>query len=111
MNNTHLCSVIRVHEIDTPDRVYEAATDQTGGWKAPAVQISGPPLDITVSEEQTKTSYGTQPGPRPVQAGYSRRHTVDGISELRETLDVFRRHGKTGERRYVITSTGFPTDL
>lgn len=108
-------STIRVYEHQTEDRVYEATTDERVSlYGVPAKQLSGPKLDISVSE--LRMNFWGGGGKRPEHP--SRMHSVqhqptEGESpkrmrELRTSAEVaiFKKYGEPGDVRYFIPTTG-----
>lgn len=58
-----LRSTIQVYEVGEQDRVYEAVTDdESAFWGVKARQVSGPLLEIMVSEHRFKFWGGTGDG-------------------------------------------------
>jgi hypothetical protein len=105
-------SLIRVYEVGADERVYEVTTSGAfGRYQVPAKQLSGPPLDIVVSEHRY----------RRIVAGYdsytSRKHRVYrkraddpvGMKEIRtggaETR-IFLKYQPEGALAYFIPRTG-----
>jgi len=102
-----LNSKIEVYEIGIKERVYEAVTDERLGplYGKEAKQLSGPKLDITVSEMRQMIWGGGNPQP----STYSRKHNIfyqpDGakypipMHEVRTPaeVEIFKKYGKPGE--------------
>lgn len=110
-----LRSTVHVYEVGAEDRVYEATTsDHLGRSQVKAKQLSGPELELLVSEIRYKLWGGGGEPPRHPTRKHCAFYTPTGakypepMTELQTgqaEVTIFKKHGSSGELAYFIPNS------